>query len=123
MVLLAATQKETDQAITRTLEAVAVATMHTFTLVSYTATLRIYGILGSTAKALGLNRTGAMRDWGMKTLDFGLSLRRSQNGTPTKTEARRSSHQDGGETEARRRQDGASPRRRQNCKTYYSHID
>ena len=72
--LLAATPKGTDQATVRILEATAIATMHTFTSPSYTAILSKYGVVEASAKAFGLNRTGAMRDWGVKTMDSALQI-------------------------------------------------
>lgn len=48
--------------------------MHTFTLNSYTTILKMYGIVESDSKAFGLNRTGAMRDWGMRTMDSALQI-------------------------------------------------
>ena len=72
--LLAATPSGTDRATTRILEALPIATMLTFQHVTYTKILRYYGIVESTAKAFGLNRTSAMRDWGMKTMDSTLQI-------------------------------------------------
>ncbi len=61
--LIGATQNSADQATIRILEAVAIATMHTFGSLDYTAILSSYGIVEKNVEAFGLNRTGVVRDY------------------------------------------------------------
>ena len=70
--LLAEASKGADKATSIITETCVIATMHTFTLNSHTAILKTYGIVESASKPFGLNRIGAMRDWGMKTMDSAL---------------------------------------------------
>ncbi len=72
--LLAAKRHRTDRVTTRIVESVTTATMHTFTSVDYTAILRTYGIVESNAKSFGLDRAGAMRDYGMKTMQSAVQI-------------------------------------------------
>ena len=52
-----------NRAAMRITEAVAIACLHTYTSSVYTEMLKAYGIVEQPAKAFGLNRTGAMKDF------------------------------------------------------------
>lgn len=49
-------------ALMRIVEAVAIATTHTYTSGKYTALLKEFGTVEEDSKAFGCNRTGAMKD-------------------------------------------------------------
>jgi len=60
---IGAASDDVNGAIMRIIEAVAIATMHTFTSQKYSEFLSRYGIVESETRAFGANRTGAMKDF------------------------------------------------------------
>ena len=56
-------QDEDCQAHMRITEALAIATLHTYTSTKYTAMLKEYGVVEKGSEAFGFNRTGAVKDF------------------------------------------------------------
>ena len=56
-------KKEKSRALMRIVEAVAIATTHTYTSTDYYSILKEYGIVEKSSVAFGCNRTGAMKDF------------------------------------------------------------
>lgn len=72
--LLAEFKDEDDKAAVRITEAAAIASLHTYSSPIYTEVLKRYGVVNVNSEAFGCNRTGGMRDWGMKTTDSAVQL-------------------------------------------------
>ena len=67
--LLAKADKNADKGAIRVTEAAAIATMHTFTLASYSSILKKYGVVERNSKAFGSNRTGGLSEQENELLD------------------------------------------------------
>ena len=70
--LLAEAGEIADRAVIRIAEATAIACIHTYTSAVCSEILVRYGIVESTFKPRGLNRSEGLRDWGAKTIDSAL---------------------------------------------------